>query len=41
MKALVYNGPRDVSIEEVADPKIEQPTAAGAKKSKRAAAWKR
>lgn len=26
MKALVYNGPRDVSIEEVPDPKIEQPT---------------
>lgn len=26
MKALVYNGPREVSIEEVADPKIERPT---------------
>ena len=26
MKALVYNGPRDVSVEEVPDPKIEQPT---------------
>ena len=26
MKALVYNGPHDVSIEEVADAKIEQPT---------------
>lgn len=26
MKALVYNGPKDVSIEEVPDPKIEQPT---------------
>lgn len=26
MKALVYNGPRDVSIEEVPDPTIEQPT---------------
>ncbi len=26
MKALVYNGPRDVSVEEVPDAKIEQPT---------------
>ena len=26
MKALVYNGPRDVSVEEVPDPKLEQPT---------------
>jgi glutathione-independent formaldehyde dehydrogenase len=26
MKALVYNGPHDVSIKEVADPKIERPT---------------
>jgi glutathione-independent formaldehyde dehydrogenase len=26
MKALVYNGPRDVSVREMADPKIEQPT---------------
>src|SRR5258707_14104318 len=26
MKALVYNGPRNVSIEEVPDPKIEEPT---------------
>ena len=26
MKALVYNGPRDVSVNEVPDPKIEQPT---------------
>jgi glutathione-independent formaldehyde dehydrogenase len=26
MKALVYRGPRDVRIEKVADPKIEQPT---------------
>lgn len=26
MKALVYNGPRDVSVKEMPDPKIEQPT---------------
>jgi len=26
MKALVYNGPRDVSVKKVPDPKIEQPT---------------
>jgi glutathione-independent formaldehyde dehydrogenase len=26
MKALIYKGPRDVRIEEVEDPKIEQPT---------------
>src|ERR1700730_2080104 len=26
MKALVYKGPRDVKVEEVADPKLEQPT---------------
>lgn len=26
MKALVYNGPRDVSVKEVPDPQIEQPT---------------
>jgi threonine dehydrogenase-like Zn-dependent dehydrogenase len=26
MKALVYNGPRDVSVENVPEPKIEQPT---------------
>ena len=26
MKALVYHGPRDVRVEEVDDPKIEQPT---------------
>ena len=26
MKALVYNGPRDVSVKDVPDPKIEQPT---------------
>jgi glutathione-independent formaldehyde dehydrogenase len=26
MKALVYNSPRDVSIEEVPDAKIERPT---------------
>lgn len=26
MKALVYNGPHDVSVEEVPDPKIERPT---------------
>lgn len=26
MKALVYNGPRDVSVKEVPDPKIERPT---------------
>lgn len=26
MKALVYNGPHDVSLEEVPDPKIERPT---------------
>ncbi len=26
MKALTYNGPRDVSVTEVADPVIEQPT---------------
>jgi glutathione-independent formaldehyde dehydrogenase len=26
LKALVYNGPREVSVEEVPDPKIEQPT---------------
>ena len=26
MKALVYKGPRDVRVEEVPDPKIEQPT---------------
>ena len=26
MKALVYNGPRDVSVQEMPDAKIEQPT---------------
>ncbi|MDN5865648.1 MAG: glutathione-independent formaldehyde dehydrogenase [Gammaproteobacteria bacterium] len=26
MKALIYNGPRDVSVTEVPDPKIERPT---------------
>jgi len=26
MKALVYRGPRDVRIEEVSDPRIEEPT---------------
>jgi glutathione-independent formaldehyde dehydrogenase len=26
MKALVYNGPRDVSVKDVPEPKIEQPT---------------
>lgn len=26
MKALVYNGPRDVSVKDMPDPKIEQPT---------------
>ena len=26
MKALVYNGPRNVSVKKVPDPKIEQPT---------------
>lgn len=26
MKALVYNGPHDVSVEEVPDAKIERPT---------------
>src|SRR5678809_662742 len=26
MRALVYNGPRDVRIKEVADPKLERPT---------------
>ena len=26
MKALVYNGPRNVSVEEVPDPKLEEPT---------------
>jgi glutathione-independent formaldehyde dehydrogenase len=26
MKALVYNGPRDVSIKDMPDPKIEAPT---------------
>src|SRR3954466_15779527 len=26
MKALIYNGPRDVQIQEVPDPEIEQPT---------------
>ncbi len=26
MKALVYRGPRDVRIEKMADPAIEQPT---------------
>jgi glutathione-independent formaldehyde dehydrogenase len=26
MKAVVYNGPRDVSVSDVADPKIERPT---------------
>jgi glutathione-independent formaldehyde dehydrogenase len=26
MKALVYNGPRNVSVENVPDPKIERPT---------------
>jgi glutathione-independent formaldehyde dehydrogenase len=26
MKALVYNGPRDVSVSEVADPRIERAT---------------
>jgi glutathione-independent formaldehyde dehydrogenase len=25
MKALVYKGPRDVRVEEVDDPKLEQP----------------
>ena len=26
MKALVYKGPRDVRVEKVPDPRIEQPT---------------
>jgi threonine dehydrogenase-like Zn-dependent dehydrogenase len=26
MKAVVYNGPRDVNVKKVADPKIEHPT---------------
>ena len=26
MKALVYNGPRDIKVKKVPDPKIEQPT---------------
>ena len=26
MKALVYNGPRDVSVKDVPDAKIEKPT---------------
>ena len=26
MKALVYNGPKDVSVTEVADPRIGRPT---------------
>jgi glutathione-independent formaldehyde dehydrogenase len=26
MKALVYNGPRDVTVKEVEDPRIERPT---------------
>ena len=26
MKAVVYNGPRSVSIQDVPDPKIERPT---------------
>ena len=26
MKAVVYRGPRDVSVENVPDPKIERPT---------------
>ncbi len=26
MKAVVYNGPRDVSVKEVPDAKIERPT---------------
>ena len=26
MKALVYNGPRDVDVNDVPDPKIERPT---------------
>jgi hypothetical protein len=28
MKALVYKGPRQVSIENVVDPRLEQPTEA-------------
>jgi glutathione-independent formaldehyde dehydrogenase len=26
MKAIVYNGPKDASVAEVADPRIERPT---------------
>ena len=26
MRAVIYNGPRDVSVSDVADPKIERPT---------------